>query len=89
MYDIDHKSIDSIYDSKMIKVGQTCGDYPTKQNVIRLLNVCQPQTLFRAIFQNPMEKLHCIFVEGTGRSLLPGFRTRHCGFLSSWHSTPS
>ena len=29
-----------------------------EQNVIRLLNVCQPQTLFPAIFQNPMEKSH-------------------------------
>ena len=37
-----------------------------EQNVIRLLNVSQPQTLFPDIFQNPMEKLHSFFVEGTG-----------------------
>ena len=57
------------------------GYYPAEQNVIRLLNVSQPQTLFRAIFQNPMEKLHWFFDEGTGSSLLPGFRTSHCGSL--------
>ena len=71
---IDHKSIDQIYDYKIIKVGQTCGYYPAEQNVICLFKVCQPQTLFRAIFQNPMEKLHCFFVEGTHAQLTSGFQ---------------
>ena len=29
-----------------------------EQNVIRLLNRCQPQTLFRAIFQKLVQKTH-------------------------------